>query len=75
MITTAEIESMIRQALPGAEVTVTDMRGTGDHFEIFVRSELFKGKTIIDQHKMIYAILKKEMDDRIHAVQLKTKVA
>ncbi|HXV18509.1 MAG TPA: BolA family protein [Candidatus Omnitrophota bacterium] len=75
MITPAEIESMIREAMPDARVTVTDMRGTGDHFEIFVQSALFKDKPIIEQHKMVYAVLKKEMDERIHAVQLKTKAA
>ena len=74
MITTDEIEQMILTALPGSRVEVTDMRGTGDHFEITVASGAFAGKPLIEQHKMIFAILKPEMDGRIHAVQLKTKV-
>ena len=74
MITTLEIEQMILQNLPGSRVRVEDMMGTGDHFEVTVESKEFAGKPLMDQHKMIFAILKKEMDGRIHAVQLKTKV-
>lgn len=74
MITTEEIEAMILGALPGSQVEVTDMRGTGDHFEVTVASGAFAGKTLIEQHKMVFAILRPEMDGRIHAVQLKTKV-
>ena len=74
MITTDEIEEMIRTKLPGATVSVSDMRGTGDHFEIEVVSPSFSGKTLIEQHRMVFAILAPEMDGRIHAVQLKTKI-
>jgi len=73
LITTEEIEGMIQKKIPGANIRVADMTGTGDHFEIEVVSELFKGKSLIDQHRMVFAALEKEMDGRIHAVQLKTK--
>ena len=74
MITTEEIESMILKKIPGAGVSVSDMTGTGDHFEVQVSSELFKGKPLIEQHRMVFAALEKEMDRRIHAVKLKTLV-
>ena len=74
MITTDEIEKMIRAQMPGAHVEVSDMRGTGDHFEIEVASPAFAGKSLIEQHRMVFAVLAPEMDQRIHAVQLKTKI-
>ncbi len=74
MITTQEIEKLISEAMPGARVAVSDMMGTGDHFEIMVESAAFAGKSLMDQHKMVFAVLRKEMDNRIHAVQIKTKV-
>ncbi len=74
MITTQEIEKMILEALPGSRAAVSDMMGTGDHFEITVESPAFAGKSRMDQHKMVFAALQKEMDNRIHAVQIKTKV-
>jgi len=74
LIDPAEVKEMILASLPDAEVEVTDMRGTGDHFEIRVVSKVFAGKSLIDQHKMVFGALEKEMDQRIHAVQLKTQV-
>ena len=74
MIDPAEVREMILASLPDAEVEVSDMRGTGDHFEILVVSKAFAGKSLIEQHKMVFSALEKEMDQRIHAVQLKTQV-
>ena len=73
MITPREIEGMILAAMPGSNVEVSDMTGTGDHFEIQVVSKDFRGLPLIEQHKKIFAILGKEMDDRIHAVKLRTR--
>ena len=74
MIQFSEIETLIRTAIPSAKVEVSDMTGTGDHFEIQVVSKAFEGKTLIEQHKMVFSALQKEMDDRIHAVKIKTRI-
>ena len=68
-----EVEKLIRVKLPDAKVEVSDMTGTGDHFEIEIISKVFSGKTLIEQHQMVYTILGDEMDKRIHAVRLKTR--
>jgi stress-induced morphogen len=73
MITPEEIRQMLLTQMPGSRVDVSDMRGTGDHFEIEVASPAFSGKSLIEQHRMVFAVLAPEMDRRIHAVQLKTK--
>ncbi len=47
-----------------------------DHFNFGVRSEAFKGKTLIEQHQLVYGALKPALKDgRVHAVELKTIVA
>ena len=66
---------MIGASIPDARVQVSDMTGTSDHFEIVVTSKSFAGKSLIEQHKKVFAILEKEMEDRIHAVKLKTRVS
>lgn len=66
---------MVREALPGAQVTASDMTGTGDHWEVRVVSAAFQGKSLLEQHRMVMAALSAEMDKRIHAVQLKTRAA
>ena len=40
------------------------------HFHIKIKSEMFKNKKLIDSHKLIYDILKKEMSEKIHALKI-----
>ena len=69
---TEEIHRLVSQSIPQSEVTVSDMTGGGDHFEVIVLSPVFKGKSIIDQHKMIHTALE-PLKDQIHALAIKTK--
>lgn len=72
-MTAEQIAELIRQGLPGAEVTV---RGDdGAHFEAEVISAEFAGKGIVQQHRMVYATLGDRMGGEIHALALKTRVA
>ncbi|MDX1580225.1 MAG: BolA family transcriptional regulator [Alphaproteobacteria bacterium] len=68
----AEIEKMIREALPDAEVRIEDLRGDGDHYAAHVVSEEFRGKPRIQQHQIVYRALKGKMGDELHALALKT---
>ena len=70
-----EVQKLIKVKLPDAKIDVSDMTGTGDHFEIEIISKTFSGKTLIEQHQMVYAILGDEMDKKIHAVRLKTRAS
>ena len=70
----AEIEAMIREALPDAEVTITDLAGDGDHYAAHVVSEAFRGKPRVAQHKAVYAALGGRMGGVLHALQLTTAV-
>jgi len=70
----AEIESAIRAALPDADVKITDLAGDGDHYAAVVVSNAFKGKTRVQQHKMVYDALSGRMGGQLHALQLQTTV-
>tara|TARA_A100001037_G_scaffold282311_1_gene286798 strand:+ start:3296 stop:3535 length:240 start_codon:yes stop_codon:yes gene_type:complete len=67
-----EIENMIREAIPDAEVRIDDLRGDGDHYAAFISSSAFKGKTRVQQHQMVYAALKGRMGNELHALALQT---
>jgi stress-induced morphogen len=67
-----EIERLIKQALPDAEVTIRDLAGDGDHYAADVRSPAFEGKTRVAQHKMVYDALGGRMGGELHALQLTT---
>jgi stress-induced morphogen len=68
----AEIERLIREALPDATVTIEDLRGDGDHYAANVVSASFKGKTRVQQHQMVYQALKGRMGNELHAMALQT---
>jgi stress-induced morphogen len=70
----ADIEAMILAALPGAEVTITDLRGDGDHYAAHVVSSAFAGKTRVAQHKLVYEALGGRMGGELHALQLTTAI-
>jgi len=64
------IEQIIRQGLPGAEVSVSGADGV--HFEAHVVSSAFAGKSTLQRHRMVYATLGKLMGGEIHALALRT---
>ncbi|HEV2263525.1 MAG TPA: BolA family transcriptional regulator [Stellaceae bacterium] len=68
----ATIERLIKDGLPGARVTIEDLRGDGDHYAALVVSPAFKGKTRVQQHQMVYAALQGRMGNELHALALQT---
>jgi stress-induced morphogen len=66
------IEAMIRAAMPDAVVTITDLRGDGDHYAAHVVSAAFAGQSRVAQHKAVYAALGGRMGGELHALQLTT---
>jgi stress-induced morphogen len=66
------IEAMIRGAIPDAQVTITDLRGDGDHYAAHVVSAAFAGIPRVAQHKAVYAALGGRMGGELHALQLTT---
>ena len=53
-----DIESMIKAAIPDAEVTIRDLAGDGDHYAATVISESFRGKSRVQQHQIVYQSLR-----------------
>lgn len=70
----AEIERLIREAIPDARVTIEDLRGDGDHYAAHVISAAFKGKSRVEQHQMVYQALRGRMGSNLHALALRTSV-
>ena len=68
-----QIETLIKESIPDSKVVIEDLRGDGDHYSATVISKSFKGKNIIEQHKMVYESLKGKMGNELHALMLKTK--
>lgn len=67
------IKQRIEVALPGATIEVRDTTGTGDHFEATVVAAQFQGRSMVQQHQLVYAPLKDVLaTGALHALALKT---
>ena len=70
----AEIKRLIEEGVEDAVVTIEDLRGDGDQYAARVVSPAFKGKSRVQQHQMVYAALKGNMGEALHALALQTAV-
>ena len=68
-----EIESLIKEALPDAIIDIKDLAGDGNHYSATIISSTFKGKSRIEQHKIVYNSLKGKMGNELHALAISTK--
>jgi stress-induced morphogen len=71
-MTTDEVRSRIEAGIPGAHAEVRDLTGGGDHFHARVSAPGFAGRSMLEQHRMVYAALGDAMKGPIHALQLET---
>jgi stress-induced morphogen len=69
-----DIEDMIKSGIPGAQVTIRDLAGDGDHYAAEVVAEAFRGKTRVQQHQMVYNALQGNMGGVLHALALQTSI-
>jgi stress-induced morphogen len=75
MITQDDFFALLKQHFPDAEMELVDTRGTMDHFRLWIASRAFAGKTLLQQHQLVYQALDEALKDgRIHAVEIKTQI-
>lgn len=67
-----DIEKMIQDAIPDADITIRDLAGDGDHYAAEVVSASFKGLSRVKQHQLVYAALQGNMGGVLHALALQT---
>lgn len=75
MVTAEIIKERIQKHLPSAELRIKDLTGGGDHWSVAIKASEFKGKSLVEQHQMVYAALGELMRHEIHALALDTKEA
>ena len=68
----SQIEALIKESYPDAQVEIEDLRGDGDHYAATVISAAFAGKTKVRQQQMVSAALKGRMGPELHALALQT---
>ena len=67
------LEKILKNHFPEAEITIIDLAGDNDHYSVTIKDKSFVGKSRIEQHKMVNHVLKNELGGILHAMQLKTE--
>ncbi|MFZ5557943.1 MAG: BolA family protein [Pseudomonadota bacterium] len=69
MVFPEDVKNYIENGLPCDHVAV---EGDGHHFEAVIVSPEFRGKTMVQQHQLVYRALGERMREQIHALSMKT---
>lgn len=64
-----QIKTLIEQGLEGASASVD---GDGRHFQAVIVYDAFDGKSMLEQHQMVYQALGDNMKEAIHALSIRT---
>ncbi len=64
-----QIKTLIEQGLEGASASVV---GDGRHFQAVIVHDAFDGKSMLEQHQMVYQALGDNMKEAIHALSIRT---
>ena len=67
-----EIKNLIKESIPDAEISIQDLAGDENHYSATIKSQLFNGKSKIEQHKIVYKALNGKMGKELHALALNT---
>lgn len=71
-IAQADLEAILRDGFPDAEIKIEDLAGDGDHYKARIVSAAFAGLPRVRQHQLVYAALKGRMGGELHALALET---
>ncbi len=71
-IAQTQLEAILREGFPDAEIVIEDLAGDGDHYKARIVSSAFAGLPRVRQHQLVYAALKGKMGGELHALALET---
>ena len=74
-VSETRLRGLLENAFPGAaELSVEDRTGGGDHFQVTVASDRFKGLPLVEEHRLVYDALAEPLaDGTIHELRIRTK--
>jgi stress-induced morphogen len=66
-----QIKTTLESQFSESKVTVDDLTGTSDHFQVTIVSDDFEGLSPIERHRKVYAALGPDVGGAIHALSIK----
>ncbi len=81
MVNAAQLTHALRERLSASHVEVIDEtdqhaghagapQAGGDHFAVLIVAEQFAGKSLVERHRAVYAVLQEELKTAIHALKI-----
>lgn len=68
-----QIHQILKETFPDVQMDLRDSTGTGDHWELKIATEAFRGKNKVKQHQAVYGPLRALIDsNQVHALKLTT---
>ncbi|WPX98164.1 BolA/IbaG family iron-sulfur metabolism protein [Candidatus Fokinia crypta] len=64
--------SALLQRFPDAILSIQEIACDDMHYHISIQTSEFAGKTLLEQHRMIYSIIGEYVGNEVHAVKIKT---
>ena len=68
-----EIKKLITSSIPDATIEIKDLVGDNNHYSAKITSQIFNGKSKIEQHKLVYKSLQGKMGNELHALSITTE--
>lgn len=72
-MTKDELQKRLESGLPGARVEILDPMNDGVHLKAVVAYAGFAGASLLQQHRMVYDLVKEELKGELHALALETR--
>lgn len=72
MMPIAELQTMLEDSFPGGEVHLSSPMNDNNHFRLVIISDRFDGKSMVEQHQLVYQAVGDAMREAVHALSLKT---
>ncbi len=69
MVTPEQLKGYIEQGIPCEHLSVA---GDGQHFEAVIVSNVFRGKSRVQRHQVVYGALGDRMREEVHALSMRT---
>ena len=72
-----KLKKLIRKKFPHADIEIIDTAGDNNHYSATIATQEFRGKSRVEQHKLVYKALEGAMDGSngiLHALALQTKI-
>jgi len=74
-MTAEDITRRIKAAIPDAAITLADLAGDNDHWQVTVISSSFASLSRVAQHQKVMAALGSDMGTTLHALSIRTQIA